>query len=244
MSVGVAGWSSGVMAADEATSAWAKTSGWSKERWMSLAFALGSTCFFVGPFPGYAALVGAIPVAVTFFVGSLLFTVGGALQTWLAARHRFVPGAGRAAWWTATAQLAGTVFFNVSTFRAIRTVLSEPSYDRLVWRPDAFGSACFLVSGVIAYRAGARHGWLPARGTAGWWEPAVNLVGCLFFGLSAVAGYVLPASATMLGQAAANWNTAAGAACFLACALAGLSRRPARGRPPAREWSPSRERAD
>jgi hypothetical protein len=24
-------------------------------------------------------------------------------------------------------------------------------YDRLVWTPDAVGSACFLVSGILAY---------------------------------------------------------------------------------------------
>jgi len=47
----------------------------------------------------------------------------------------------------------------------------------------------------------------------------VNLLGCVFFGISAVAGYVVPSTGSMLDQAAANWNTALGAACFLACAL-------------------------
>ena len=57
-----------------------------------------------------------------------------------------------------------------------------------------------------------------ARG-AGWWQPAVNLLGCIFFGVSAVAGYVVPSTGSMLDLAAANWNTSLGAACFLACAL-------------------------
>ena len=95
----------------------------------------------------------------------------------------------------------------------------QPDYDKLVWRPDWRGSICFLVSGAIAYYASARRGWLPARGGPGWWQPGVNLLGCLFFGISAVAGYVVPATGSMLDQAAANWNTALGAACFLACAL-------------------------
>jgi hypothetical protein len=60
---------------------------------------------------------------------------------------------------------------------------------------------------------------LPERGGAGWWQPGVNLLGCIFFGISAVAGYVVPATGSMLDQAAANWNTSLGAACFLACAL-------------------------
>jgi hypothetical protein len=59
-----------------------------REVGMAWAFAIGSTCFLVGPFPGYLDLVGPVADAVTFFVGSLFFTVGGALQTWLAAPGR------------------------------------------------------------------------------------------------------------------------------------------------------------
>src|SRR4051812_4450400 len=55
----------------------------SRERWMALCFALGSLCFLIGPFPGYVELVGPGAAAVTFFVGSILFTAGGALQVWL-----------------------------------------------------------------------------------------------------------------------------------------------------------------
>jgi hypothetical protein len=70
--------------------------------------------------------------------------------------------------------------------------------------------------------SGARQGWRPVRARPGWWEPAVNLLGCVFFGISAVAGYLVPAKGSILDLAAANWGTAAGAACFLACALATL----------------------
>src|SRR3954452_9946394 len=179
---------------------------------MALAFAAGSLCFLIGPFPGYLDLVGPEADALTFFVGSILFTIGGALQTKASA-----PGPDR---WSSVIQSAGTLFFNATTFRAMDTALSNPQYDKLVWRPDALGSICFLVSGAIAYRASSRRGWLPARGGTGWWEPGVNLLGCVFFGISAVAGYVVPSEGSMLALAAANWTTAAGAACFLACALA------------------------
>jgi hypothetical protein len=188
-------------------------------RWMALCFALGSACFLVGPFPGYVQLVGESADAVTFFVGSILFTLGGALQSWLAWPHWRSPGAGRAAWWAAIVQSAGTLFFNVTTYEAMHTALTSPEYDRLVWRPDWRGSICFLVSGTIAYVASPRRGWRPARGEAGWWQPGVNLLGCIFFGISAVAGYVVPSTGSMLDLAAANWNTSLGAACFLACAL-------------------------
>jgi hypothetical protein len=188
----------------------------SLERSMALLFAVGSLCFLIGPFPGYVELVGPGADAVTFFAGSIFFTAGGAMQVWLSR------GGPRSALWVAGVQSAGTVFFNVTTFAAMHTALTNSEYDRLVWRPDAFGSICFLVSGVIAYAASPRHGWRPLRGATGWWEPAVNLLGCIFFGTSAVAGYVVPAHGSMLDTAAANWNTALGAACFLACAVATL----------------------
>jgi hypothetical protein len=188
---------------------------------MALCFALGSTCFLVGPFPGYAQLVGESADAATFFVGSILFTAGGAVQSALAWRERR-SGGGHAGWWAAIVQSAGTLFFNVTTYQALHTALTNPEYDRLVWRPDWRGSICFLVSGAIAYRASDRRGWLPIRSGPGWWQPGVNLLGCIFFGISAVAGYVVPANGSMLSQAAANWNTSLGAACFLACALDSL----------------------
>jgi hypothetical protein len=193
-----------------------------KQRWMALGFALGSICFLIGPFPGYAQLVGDRADAVTFFVGSILFTLGGALQSWLAWPERHHGRGGRAAWWAAIIQSAGTLFFNVTTYQAMHTALTSSEYNKLVWRPDWRGSVCFLISGTIAYLASPRRRWhrvLPARGGQGWWQPAVNLLGCIFFGISAVAGYVVPATGSMLDQAAANWNTALGAACFLACAV-------------------------
>jgi hypothetical protein len=179
-----------------------------RERAMAFFFATGSLCFLVGPFPGYAQLVGAEADAITFFVGSILFTIGGSLQTSLCWHERWT-----ADWWTATTQSLGTLFFNVTTFMALDTTFSNPDYDRLVWRPDALGSVCFLVSGVIAFAAAAQG---DRR------EVSVNLLGCVFFGISAVAGYLVPSSGEILDLAWANWNTALGAACFLACAVATL----------------------
>ena len=139
----------------------------SRERWMALLFAGGSICFLIGPFPGYAGLVGDAADAVTFFVGSILFTLGGLMQTLLAAPERRLSGVGRAAWWAATVQSAGTLFFNVTTYRAMHTALSSSEYNRLVWRPDALGSICFLVSGAIAYRAAPRQGLAAGARRAG-----------------------------------------------------------------------------
>ena len=189
---------------------------------MAACFAAGSACFMIAPFPGFERLVGGTADAATFFVGSLLFTGGAAVQSALAFPHRHDEDGGRAAWWAAAIQSAGTVFFNLTTFRALATLPSSSHYDRLVWRPDALGSICFLISGVIAYGASARHGWLPVRRGRGWWQPAVNLLGCVLFGVAAVAGYVVPSTGSIIDLAAANWNTVLGAACFFACAVATL----------------------
>jgi YrhK-like protein len=185
---------------------------------MALLFVAGSVCFLIGPFPSYASLVGDRADAITFFVGSILFTAGGALQVWAARPERHLSHSGRAAWSAAVIQSAGTLFFNVTTFRALQTALSSSEYDRLVWRPDALGSVCFLISGVIAYRASPRRGWVAVRDGRGWWEPAVNLIGCILFGISAAAGHVVPSTGSMLDQVASNGTTALGAACFLGCA--------------------------
>jgi len=154
---------------------------------MALCFVAGSACFLIGPFPGYAGLVGDTADAVTFFVGSVLFTAGGTLQAWIAFPQRHVSAAGRAAWWAAAVQFLGTLFFNRTTYQAMHTALSSSEYNKLVWRPDALGSICFLISGVIAYRASRRRGWLPMRDERGWWEAAVNLLGCLLFAISAIS---------------------------------------------------------
>src|ERR1044072_4639578 len=116
----------------------ARLAGMSRERWMALSFAIGSLCFLVGPFPGYAQLVGAEADAITFFVGSIFFTGGGALQVSLS---RTAPDR-----WAAIIQSAGTLCFHVTRCEALHASGSNADYDRLVWRPTAVGSVCFLVS--------------------------------------------------------------------------------------------------
>jgi hypothetical protein len=113
----------------------------------------------------------------------------------------------------------GTLLFNLSTFEAMQDGLSTTQQNRLVWSPDVFGSAAFLISGALAYRVATGPRLLPVRRNREWTMAAVNLAGCVFFGISAVASYVVPSSGSVLDLAAANWTTALGAACFFAGAL-------------------------
>jgi hypothetical protein len=178
-------------------------------RWIGVLFAIGSACFLVGPFPGFVQLVGSGADGVVFFVGSLFFTSAALLQ------FRSSPRADRLA---TGIQLVGTFFFNESTFRAMQDSFDTSDVDRLVWAPEAVGSICFLISGLLAY-AGARHG--PREGLR---LAAVNLAGCVLFGISAVAAYVVPATGDVVDLAAANWTTALGALCFLIGSLMLLPR--------------------
>jgi YrhK-like protein len=98
----------------------------------------------------------------------------------------------------------GTLLFNISTFDAMQDGVSTQQENRLVWTPDVVGSACFLVSGALAYRVAAGPGLRPARLDREWTMAAVNLVGCVLFGVSAVASYVVPSRGSILDLAAAN----------------------------------------
>jgi hypothetical protein len=58
-----------------------------------------------------------------------------------------------------------------------------------------------------------------ARRSRDWWIALVNLVGCVAFGISAVASYVVPSTGDALDLAGANVFTSLGALCFLIGAL-------------------------
>ena len=180
--------------------------------WIGILFAIGSLCFMIGPFPGFVDLVGSEADGMVFFVGSIFFTVAAFIQ------FLHSGGGDRAA---TLIQLVGTVFFNVDTYRAMQAAYDNSDVDRLIWRPEAIGSVCFLVSGVLAYLT-VRH--LRSSEPVEWRIAAINLGGCVLFGISAIAGYVVPSSGSALDLAAANWSTALGALCFLIGAVMILPR--------------------
>jgi hypothetical protein len=206
---------------------WApRARGW----WIAVLFAAGSLLFVVGAVPGYASAVGARWDAVTFFIGSLFFTAAGFLtyreavdagpQPSPAGRRRFfVFQPHRIDWWATAIQLAGTLFFNVSTGNALRVDLTATAAHQHVWRPDALGSVCFLVASALAWFE-VCHGWTGWQPRSwSWWITLLNLVGSVAFGVSAVAGYISPATGQLRNAERSNLGTLIGALCFLAGAL-------------------------
>ena len=178
--------------------------------------------------PGFVQLVGSATDGTVFFVGSVFFTAAALLQHLVAANEDRSPrGIGRGRfrvftfqprridWWATLIQLVGTVYFNVDTYRAMTQSFDTSQVDRLVWAPEALGSICFLIPGLLAYLEVRGGGVRDAERTLEWRIAIVNLAGCVLFGLSTIASYVVPSTGDVLALAAANVTTSLGALCFL-----------------------------
>ncbi len=192
---------------------------------IAVLFMVGAACFAIGSTAGYSSLVGVRATGVTYCVGSIFFTSAAYLQ-YVQCINPGAPGspgrrrllavdAGRIDWWAATVQLAGTLFFNVTTFTALDASLNAKQEDLVVWTPDALGSVCFLVASELAFIAvgNAWFSWRP--GSTSWRIAALNLLGSVLFGISAIAGWVQPSTDDLLNAALDTSGTFWGAICFL-----------------------------
>lgn len=203
--------------------------------WISLLFMIGATCFAVASLAVFAAATSARTVAVVYFVGSLFFTSAGYLQFFESintgreagpgasegATRRLVPLAWqphRIDYWSTLVQFIGTLFFNITTFRALDIALSGREYDYEVWRPNAFGSICFLAASYLADAEVSHSFWHQRARTLPWWIAAANMVGSVAFGVSAVSAWEL-ASGDMLLTTMARLGTLVGAVCFFSGAF-------------------------
>lgn len=194
-----------------------------REAW---GFAIGSTLFALGAVPFYADTVGPIATNATFAAGAVFFTLAAFIQLSLSGRRpprQASSRADRADWWAAAVQFAGTLFFNLSTITALAAAIIVDLPGKGGWRPDAWGSICFLVASTFAVVATTdREGlWDPHART--WRCTWLNMAGSVFFGISAVGAYVIPETGSLVNEIWANLGTFLGALCFLVAAL--LSRR-------------------
>ena len=173
--------------------------------------------------PGFPAWAGAGAANVLCFVGSWFFTTAAWMQ--LISTRQAAPRsrASDAESASAAVQFAGTLLFNLSTGAAV-WAHAVNAQRRYVWAPDATGSIAFLLSGVLAMAAvAAMVGVFELRSRA-WWAAAVNLIGCVAFGVSAVAAFVRVSGLTA-DERLANLGTFIGALCFLAAAVVSLPRK-------------------
>lgn len=187
--------------------------------WVASLFMVGSFCFAAGT----AIAVSERPeiAGSVYFVGSIFFTTAGfgqLLSALNAGRFDDPAWFGRrsdsADWKASAIQSFGTVCFNVSTGFALVHSLTNEQVNRLVWSPDVFGSIAFLWSSWIAFAA-VRASWHghPRRG-ATWLTATLNLLGSIFFGLSAIGAYLIPDTGELYNAYWANAGTFLGAVCF------------------------------
>ena len=202
-----------------------QTRGW----WIAVLFMVGSTCFAAGSFPPTASLIGDAAGWV-FFVGSIFFTSAAYLQYNEATNEgNHVEGHGRTSlliglqtasigWWAAAIQLIGTLWFNISTFNALRDLATRQE-EALVWAPDAFGSICFLVASGLALVEVCDKLWCWRPKLITWRIGAINMIGSIAFGLSAIGAFVVPETGELNNATVANSFTFVGAVMFFIGAL-------------------------
>jgi hypothetical protein len=191
-------------------------------------FMVGSACFVLGSVPAYANAVGGTVDGVTYFVGSIFFTLASYAQLVQAQSPAMTDVGRRGArgpvrlwawlphdrgWLAAATQFPGTLFFNASTLLALVHNATVQQQDRRVWRPDFFGSTLFLVASGFAI-ASLGIGLALRPRLIVWWIAWVNMLGSVLFMYSAIASYVLPGTGELVDVQASIIGTLFGAVCF------------------------------
>ena len=179
------------------------------------------------PVPGLRAARRLVRRRDQFFVGSIFFTSAALLQ-FLDRQRRprgrrgpralrlltFEPASNRLV--GDGIQFVGTLFFNVSTFRRCRS--STPRSTASSGRPTSTARSASS-SPATSPTSGPRRRPLLGRADAGVADRGRQHAGSIAFGISAVAGYVVPSTGDVLALGAANFTTSFGALCFLIGAI-------------------------
>src|ERR1035437_3021179 len=189
--------------ADRGSTLWApRAIGW----WIGILFAVGATCFAVGALPGYLSPLAVETANVDYAQPEPDVSQNLRLFSWEPRRIDC---------WSTLVQFVGTLFFNATTFHALSENLSVRQLNRLVWAPDALGSVCFLVASGLAWFE-VCHAFACWRShSLPWWITALNLVGSVAFGVSAVASFIVATTGVPRNIVLVNLGTFVGGLCFL-----------------------------
>ena len=191
---------------------------------MALGFGLGSVCFSVGTVMVWLSR-GAIATNFVFAVGAIFFTAAAAVQLAAAERRapHAIPGVERRVrhyitnpdWMSSIIQLVGTLYFNAMTILALGLSLGQPNINGArIWDPDLIGSILFLISSWVAWHPIARERRQALLHGRALWANASNMLGSIFFGISAWGADPTWARNTE-NIVANNWGTFLGGLAFL-----------------------------
>lgn len=189
-------------------------------------FMIGSTLFAVGSAPVVSAWLGTTGANIAFFIGAWFFTAAAFIQLVLSGPPLTTGDskrpAVRALWLSAATQFLGTLLFNISTSAALHAT-SIDAQRKLVWGPNADGSAAFLISSAFAILVLFREQQMWAPRSKEWLSTWIGTLGCVAFGVSAVGSIITPSGAVR-DDTLATWGTFIGALCFFTAAALLLER--------------------
>ena len=168
---------------------------------------------------------------ITFFLGSIPFTIAASLQHLQSANSSVTANPQEAealpekiqligwqprsaGWWSTFSQWVGTIAFNISTFNQIAAP-QEKLLDTIeIWAPNLEGSVLFLISGYLAYIEVSDKYWSWRPKDLSWQIVFINLLGCVAFMISAVSPSAIRPASMEWFLTYANTYTLVGAICF------------------------------
>ena len=155
----------------------AALAGW--DRWIAAGFAVGSACFFVGPFPGFVQLVGAGRRRGRLLRGLALLH---ARRRPRAARGDAAPRASAGArirrGGARRSSSSGTLLFNLSTFDAMQTGLDARRRTGWSGRPTCSARPASSSPALLAYARRAAARAAAARPPGGWRRSTCSAACC------------------------------------------------------------------
>ena len=201
--------------------------------WIGVLFIIGSACFMVGSimYLYFEESFSSLTMNLVFFIGSLFFT-SAAYGQYLEAINAditneadlekkerewiwFAWRAKNLGFLSSVSQLIGTLLFNINTFDGLLSHLTALQEDILIWVPNMIGSILFLTASFLAWLEVYKDTNVKAFTSVTWWIIWINILGSVFFQLSALKSYVNLESGELINGTLSLDYTLYGAACFL-----------------------------
>jgi len=200
--------------------------------WIGTLFMIGSSLFIVGSIMQLflSHQFTSFAINLTYFSGSLFFT-SAAYGQFLQSINANIALLSRARekqkewrWWarglrspgflSAASQLIGTFLFNLNTFSAFYGPHTFVGEHLFIWVPCMIGSILFLVSSFFAWIEIYHDDFVKPFITVTWWIVWFNIIGSVFFQISAIYGYIDPMTGAVKDENLAVYYTLWGAICF------------------------------
>ncbi len=200
--------------------------------WVAVLFMIGSACFVSGSAMVlyFEEFFSSLVINLTFFIGSIFFTTAAygqlleVINADISNKTYLSREESPWLWWAwrpknlgyiaSISQFIGTLLFNFNTFDAFYVGLSVLQEDVLIWVPNMLGSILFLTASFFAWLEVYHDKQIKAFFSVTWWIIWINILGSIFFQLSAILSYVYLDSGKLVDGTRSLEYTLYGAVCF------------------------------